>query len=192
MPPTPSDPITDVVLSWGSPGVSSQDQVAVLREALGPICSPGYAEANAEVLNGPVSSWSELTFLDFAAARKVSGSWWDDWFEAMGRPEAAPRYRRFNSSAYLLEATIAGHGIALEWRGFIERHLETGTVVALNGRLRRDRQYLLLRAHRERAKKPPRAQMPAILRGLGMKPTRPAHRHRTPGARSPPGRPIGR
>ena len=28
-------------------------------------------------------------------------------------------------------AAIAGHGIVLGWRGFIERHLETGTVVAL-------------------------------------------------------------
>ncbi len=131
MPPTPNDPITDVVLTWESPGVASWDQVAVLREALGPICSPGYAQTHAEVLNGPVSGWSELTFLDFAAPRKVSRSWWDDWFEAAGRPESAPRYRRFNSYAYLLEAAIAGHGIALGWRGFIERHLETGTVVAL-------------------------------------------------------------
>lgn len=131
MPATPNDPITDVVLAWGVPGVASGDQVGILREALKPICSPAYAEAHAEVLNGPVSGWGELTFLDFATARKVSGSWWDDWFEVSGRPDASPRYRRFNSYTYLLEAAIAGHGVALGWRGFIDRHLESGTVVAV-------------------------------------------------------------
>lgn len=51
--------------------------------------------------------------------------------EAAGRPEASPRYLGFNSYAYVLEAAIAGRGIALGWRGFIERHLDTGSLVVL-------------------------------------------------------------
>ena len=41
----------------------------------------------------------------------------------------APRFRGFDSYAYVLEAAAAGDGIALGWRHFIERHLESGALV---------------------------------------------------------------
>ena len=56
---------------------------------------------------------------------------WDDWFAIAGRPERAPRTVGFDSYTYVLEAAIAGQGVALGWRGFFERYLDTGALVEL-------------------------------------------------------------
>ena len=131
MPQAPSEhPVADVVFTWDAADTAPQDRVTVLKEAVKPLCSPGYAEAHAGILSGPVKGWGGLTFLEFTSPRKVSASW-EDWFRATGRPESSPRFMRFDSYVYVLEMASAGHGIALGWRGFIERHLETGALVEL-------------------------------------------------------------
>ena len=99
-------------------------------EAVRPVCSPAYAAAHAHTLAGPVSGWSGLTFLDLL---RPSEGWasWEDWFAVAGRPAGAPRRLGFDSYAYVLEAAAAGHGVALGWRHFIERPVDTGVLVAL-------------------------------------------------------------
>lgn len=124
------DPVSDVVLTWDAASSTSPDRVVALKEAFGPFCSPGYAATHADVLGSPVSGWSSLSFLDLTSPYRGYGTW-EDWFEAAGRPEASPRYLDFNSYSYVLEAAIAGWGIALGWRGFIERYLDNGSLVAL-------------------------------------------------------------
>ena len=59
---------------------------------------------------------------------------WEDWFEAAGRPGASPRYLGVNSYSYVLEAAISRWGVALGSRGFIERCLDNGSLVALADR----------------------------------------------------------
>ena len=125
----PPEPIADVVLSWKA-NLEGEDHMIVHEEAVRPLCSLGYAAAHAEILSGPVSNWSELTFLDLTRPNEGWASW-DDWFEIAGSPEHAPRYMGFDSYTYVLEAAVAGHGIALGWRYFIERYLESGALVGL-------------------------------------------------------------
>ena len=125
----PLDPTADVVLAWDSE-VEQEDYVEVHGEALRPVCSPRYAETHAEVLSQPVSFWGGLTFLHMIRRRPGWASW-NDWFRVVGRPDAAPRFKGFDSYAYVLEAAAAGHGIALGWRHFIERRLENGTLVPI-------------------------------------------------------------
>ena len=124
------DPIADVVLTWDGAGLTSKDRVVALGEAFRPLCSPGYAATHADVLGGPVSGWSRLVFIDLTSPRLGFGGW-EDWFEATGWPDAAPCYLGLNSSAYVIEAAITGRGIALGWRGFVERYLDNGSLVAL-------------------------------------------------------------
>ena len=47
-----------------------------------------------------------------------------------GRARHAPRYRSYHDYVYLVEDAVAGEGLALGWRRFIDRHIETGTLVA--------------------------------------------------------------
>ena len=124
-------PRADVILSWDSMESASDDRVAVVEEEMRPLCSPGYAALHAKVLNGPVTGWGGLTFL--RVSRPNEGwSAWEDWFDVFGHPDPTPRYMGYDNYTYSLEAAAAGHGIAIGWRHFIERYLESGALVALS------------------------------------------------------------
>ena len=50
-------------------------------------------------------------------------------FDAKGYPEITPNYTFFSNYVYLLEAAAAGKGLALGWKGLIERHLQDGVLM---------------------------------------------------------------
>ena len=129
-PNPPPDPVADVVLTWDTSRFTTEERVVVLKEAVRPLCSPDYAAAHADILNGPVNGWGGLVFLDNEVSL-LGFSSWRDWFAAAGRPEAPPRFLGFNSYVYVLEAATAGRGIALGWKGYIERYLNNGLLVEL-------------------------------------------------------------
>ena len=129
----PADPSADIRLTWDPAAAAPADRVVAHREAVRPVCSPAYAAAHAHILAGPVAGWSGLTFLDLLRPNEGWASW-DDWFAVAGRPDGAPRRLGFDSYTYVLDAAAAGHGIALGWRYFIERPLDTGAVVPLGDR----------------------------------------------------------
>ena len=128
----PREPVADVVLGWEAT-LGAEDRVVIHGEAVRPLCSPGYAQTHANILNGPVSGWGELTFLDLT---RPNEGWvdWEGWFRVAGRPERTPRYIGFDNYAYVLETAAAGHGIALGWRHFIERYIDTGALLELADR----------------------------------------------------------
>ena len=125
----PHEPVADIVLAWEA-NLGAEDRVMLIREAVRPLCSPGYAETHADILNGPVSGWSGLTFLDLTRPNQGWASW-EDWFRAAGRPSRTPRYMGLDSYIYVLEAAAAGRGIALGWQHWFERYLDTGALVEL-------------------------------------------------------------
>ncbi len=129
----PRDPSADIVLTWNPGDVPPADRALALREAVRPFCSPAFAAAHAQTLAGPVAGWSELTFLDLVRPNEGWASL-ENWFAAVGRPNEAPRRIGFDCYTYVMEAAIAGQGIALGWRYFVERTLEAGALVALGDR----------------------------------------------------------
>ena len=136
----PLDPVPDVVLDW-EPTIEVDDRVVLFREAVRPVCSADYAAMHASTLDGPVSGWDGLTFLEPGGAGGSHASW-KDWFQAAGRPERAPRYVSFDNYVYSLEAAVEGQGIALGLRNFFDRHLESGTLLALgDGYVERDNHF---------------------------------------------------
>ena len=136
----PLDPVPDVVLDWETT-IKAQDRAVLFREAVRPVCSPEYVATHADTLNGPVSGWSGLTFLEPESGGR-SWATWEDWFRASGSPEPAPRFVSFDNYVYSLEAAVDGQGIALGWRNFVDRHLKTGALVALGeGYVERDNHF---------------------------------------------------
>ena len=129
----PADPSADILLTWDASGVAREDRVLALREAVRPVCSPAYAAAHAQALAGPIAGWSELTFLDLLRPNEGCATW-EDWFAAAGRPNGTPRRVEHDTYTLVLEAAAAGHGIALGWRHFVDRLVETGALVALGDR----------------------------------------------------------
>ena len=136
----PLDPVADVVLDWEK-AIGSEDRTVLFREAVRPVCSPEYATKHTETLKGPVSGWSSLAFLEPGLSNRGWASW-EDWFQAVGYPEPQPRFTSFDNYVYSLEAAVAGQGLALGWRIFVDQHLETGALVALgDGYIERDNHF---------------------------------------------------
>ncbi len=118
------------VLTWDEASAPPECRRISLKEAVRPVCSPDYAMTHSRVLEGPVSGWGELTFLDLDQPNQ-GWSTWDNWFQAAGLPETGPRFDRFDHYSYVIEAAAAGCGIALGWRYFVERYLENRVLVEL-------------------------------------------------------------
>ena len=136
----PLDPVADVVLDWEKV-TRSEDCTVLFGEAVRPVCSPEYATRHTETLKGSVSGWSGLAFLEPGLPNRGWASW-EDWFQAVGYPEPQPRFTSFDNYVYSLEAAVAGQGIALGWRIFVDQHLETGALVALgDGYIERDNHF---------------------------------------------------
>ena len=123
-------PVADVILNWDAARAVPEERVVILREEISPICSPGYAAIHAEVMKRPISEWSNLTFLGFTRPNEGWASW-EDYFDSAGRPDPAPRFAGYDNYTYMLEAAASGHGIALGWRHFVERYVESGALISL-------------------------------------------------------------
>jgi LysR family glycine cleavage system transcriptional activator len=91
------------------------------------VAAPAFIDAHSDVLAGDPGGWRDLPFLELS---KHNYGWatWQDWFEACDHEFAQPDYTYFGNYVYLLEAAAAGRGLALEWRGLVDRHLQNGVL----------------------------------------------------------------
>ena len=78
----------------------------------------------------PFRTGGGLTFLDLNSPN-LGWSTWSDWFEVAGYPVPAPRFEGFDSYIQVLEAAATGLGVALGWRNYIERYLDSGAIGTL-------------------------------------------------------------
>lgn len=118
----------DLIIAYEVGESGPDDRVVVMPEAVAPVCSPAFAERHREILDGPLSAWSSLTLLDLTRRNRGWASW-ADWFARFGEPDGACPRLGFDNYVYLLEAAAAGRGLALGWRGLIDRYLDNGNLV---------------------------------------------------------------
>ena len=128
---TSLDPRTDIVIRYDVGGIAEDDCRLLVREAVCPLAAPAFARKHADLLARDPADWTGLPFLEMS---KHNFGWatWRDWFDARGCTEAQPDYIYFGNYVYLLEAAAAGRGIALGWRGQVERHLREAVLVPLS------------------------------------------------------------
>jgi len=121
------DPRIDIVVHYDISGVAAEDRRCIVAEAVRPVAAPAFIERHREVLARAPAEWLGLPFLDLS---KHNYGWatWQDWFVASAQPQLQPEFTYFGNYVYLLEAAAAGRGLALGWRGLIERHLQTGVL----------------------------------------------------------------
>ena len=124
------DPQIDIVIQYDVTKVDPHDRVAIIGEAIIPLASPGFVEQHRELLQQDISEWKSLSFLELS---KQNYGWatWDDWMQQVGHPGLDPEFTYFNNYVYLLEAAAVGKGLALGWRGMIERHIANGALLPL-------------------------------------------------------------
>ena len=125
-------PMADILLSWRAADLGPRGQVIMLKEEVQPVCSPDYAATHAQTLQRPATDWGALTLLDLKEPNLGWASW-QDWFDTAGHPEPAPRWEELDTYTQVLEAAVAGRGVALGWRHYIKWYLDTGALVPLAG-----------------------------------------------------------
>ncbi|MGA9277056.1 LysR substrate-binding domain-containing protein [Ilumatobacter sp.] len=133
----------DAMIRIGRGEWSGLDSVALFDEAVVPVATHAFAEEHgldahsnpADVLAAP------LLHMDAADRPWMS---WDDWLDRFDLSLTRSR-RGLVSNAYptIVQQALAGRGVALGWRGVIDRHLEDGLLVVVGPEVTSDRSYRL-------------------------------------------------
>ncbi|MBB3139195.1 LysR substrate-binding domain-containing protein [Halomonas organivorans] len=102
----------------------------LLDEEVFPVCSAGFLEQH-----GPIDDLDRLGEVPLLTLTADQGQRWLDWpgyFERLGgRAHSAPSELIFNNYPLLVQASIAGQGVALGWRGLVDDLIERGMLVGL-------------------------------------------------------------
>ena len=119
----------DLAVRYGSGRYESLVSEKLLEEAVLPVCSPVLMEA------APIRSPADLvhhTLLhDSSSDLDDSCPDWSMWLKAQGVIGIDPvRGPRFNQSSMVIEAAVAGRGVALAKRAIAEADLAAGRLVA--------------------------------------------------------------
>ena len=92
-----------------------------------PVCAPALLAQAVKSLEP-----GELAAFPLLSHRVVPQDWmdWPDWFEAINiaKPSSA-RFKHFDSFPLVLQAAVAGQGIALGWRRTVEGMIAEGKLV---------------------------------------------------------------
>ena len=124
------DQRVDLKLTYRMENLTPGDYTTVLTESVRPVCSPSFAEKHAAKLAGPISDWNCLPILQLT---KQNEGWanWESWMKVNGAEFTPQNSTGYDNYVYLLEAASAGRGLALGWKGLIDRHLETGALITM-------------------------------------------------------------
>jgi DNA-binding transcriptional LysR family regulator len=121
----------DVALQTSGRAAGSAPLAFTASDEVFPVCAPGLLGDAAGPRTPPLPP-ERLADYPLLSHRVVPQDWmdWPDWFAAIG--VAMPRARRlipFDSFPLVLQAAVAGQGIALGWRRTVEGMLAEGKLV---------------------------------------------------------------
>jgi len=128
----PDDPSIDVAVRYGAPPFRGMTVLGSLGESVVPVCAPYLARELAQVGIDDLIAGRCGALIE-ADAPEPTWMSWGQWFTAQGettRPSG--NWLRFSSYSDGLYAAMAGQGIALGWKGLIDRPLGDGRLAALS------------------------------------------------------------
>jgi LysR family glycine cleavage system transcriptional activator len=121
----------DAVIRFGLPDTTAAAERRLLGDEVFPVASPLYLDRLN--MTPDDHDLARMTLLTMETARS---QWhdWPSWFQAAGMdmPKRA-RTLDFSSYAMLVNAGLAGQGLALAWSGVLDTFLDTGALVRLQG-----------------------------------------------------------
>lgn len=103
----------------------------LLHEEVLPVCGPGFLNEYGPI--DDLTGLGEVPLLTLTADQRQRWLDWPGYFERLGgTPPLAPSELMFNNYPLLIQAAIAGQGVALGWRGLIDDLLERRMLVGLD------------------------------------------------------------
>jgi putative choline sulfate-utilization transcription factor len=131
----------DLAIRFGNGLWPGQRAVKLMDEEAFPVCSPAYLADHPALHRGDLAAAALLHMAE------TSAGWftWATWLAARGSALHLDRPRLlYPTYPLLLQAALAGEGVALGWRGLVDGLLAEGRLVQLLPGLRRsDRGYFL-------------------------------------------------
>lgn len=125
-------PEIDLSLRFGTGPWAGMKQERLFDEEVFPVCAPSLLTKLPKLAKNPLAIES-APLLHFRRSPS-DGLGWRDWFTALGLSNPKVTHASlFSSYIFILESALAGNGVALGWKGFLEPHLDAGVLRRLPG-----------------------------------------------------------
>lgn len=125
-------PEIDLSLRFGTGPWAGMKQVALFDEEVFPVCAPRLVQQLPRLAISPQAIES-APLIHYKRAPS-DGLGWREWFATLGLSSPEPAHSSvFSSYIFVLESAVAGNGVALCWKGFLEAHLNAGVLHRLPG-----------------------------------------------------------
>jgi len=126
----------DLSIRFGTGAWPGQRAMKLFDEEAFPVCSPDWLARHPRLGQGDLPAASLLHM-------EESSSRWFTWESWLALP-ALPRRLIYPTYPLLLQAALAGEGVALGWRGLVDELVAEGRLIQLGpGIIRADRGYFL-------------------------------------------------
>ncbi|WP_300545057.1 transcriptional regulator GcvA [Maricaulis sp.] len=121
----------DLAIRYGPGGDMTLNEERLLPEEVLPVCSPDLLRDGVP-LTTPRDLAGHTLLHDASPESEVDGADWSAWLKARNiRGVAVAGGVRFNQSALVIDAAVAGRGVALAKRALAQNDLASGRLVAL-------------------------------------------------------------
>jgi putative choline sulfate-utilization transcription factor len=136
----------DLAISFGAGEWPGCDAQPILPEVVVPVCSPGLLARHAPATAGDVMRMPLLHLENRGPAPWMT---WQDWARAQGVDEESPsRSLTLGNYPLVIQAALAGRGVALGWRPLVDDLLRGGQLASPPVQeLATPRGYCLVRPH---------------------------------------------
>ncbi len=128
VPPRSDADDCDITIHVSATRNMKADDILILEEKVAAVCSPGFLKKN-----GPIRSSQDLLKAQLLSlSRPPSAEWqtWQGWFENLRiADERTHNYLSFNNYDMVMQAAVAGEGIALGWLGLVDDLINQGSLV---------------------------------------------------------------
>ncbi|GGY22840.1 choline sulfate utilization transcriptional regulator [Pseudoduganella albidiflava] len=136
----------DLAISFGAGQWPGCDAQPILPEVVVPVCSAGLLARHAPASAGDVM---EMPLLHLESSGPVRWMTWHDWARAQGASAENQRQSlTLGNYPLVIQAAVAGRGVALGWRPLVDDLLRGGQLVRLPvPEMATPRGYYLVRPH---------------------------------------------
>jgi DNA-binding transcriptional LysR family regulator len=125
-------PEIDLSVRFGAGPWARMKSVPLFNEEVFAVCAPNLLTRLPRLAKE--SKAIESAPLIHYARSPNDGIGWKEWFGALGLPNPPVGHSGvFSSYIFVLESAVAGNGVALCWKGFLEAHLAAGILRRLPG-----------------------------------------------------------
>jgi putative choline sulfate-utilization transcription factor len=121
----------DLALSFGDGQWPGCDAQQILPEVVVPVCSAALLERHCKAGGTPADVLS-LPLLHLGSSSQTPWMTWQAWTQLQGLPVAsAMQSLTLGNYPLVIQAAVAGHGVALGWRPLVDAMLNDGQLVSL-------------------------------------------------------------